>query len=83
MNRFFGFLKEKLIEAKEENQHEIQNIVNAFDSEPYSKQKMLNYLQEMKTNYLEWNIMIANEASTGLYFSQIHNRTCLLKKAKI
>lgn len=27
--------------------------------------------------------MIANEASTGLYFSQIHNRTCLLKKAKV
>jgi hypothetical protein len=21
---------------------------------------MLNYLQEIKTNYLEWNIMIAN-----------------------
>jgi hypothetical protein len=27
--------------------------------------------------------MIANEASTGLYFSQIHNRACLLKKAKV
>lgn len=45
MNRFFGFIKEKLIEVKEENQHEIQNIVNAFDSEPYSRQKMLTCLQ--------------------------------------
>lgn len=43
---------------------------------------MLNYLQEIKTNYLEWNIMIANEASTGLYYTQIHNRTALAKKIK-
>lgn len=43
---------------------------------------MLNYLQEIKTNYLEWNIMIANEASTGLYYTQIHNRTALAKKVK-
>ena len=39
-------------------------------------------MQEIKTNYLEWNIMIANEASTGLYFAQLHNKTCALKKAR-
>jgi hypothetical protein len=33
----------------------------------------------VKTNYLEWNIMIANEASTGLYYTQIHNKTALGK----
>jgi hypothetical protein len=43
---------------------------------------MLNYLQEIKTNYLEWNIMIANEASTGLYYTQIHNKTAIIKKLK-
>jgi DNA polymerase III epsilon subunit-like protein len=26
--------------------------------------------------------MIANEASTGLYFAQLHNKTCALKKAR-
>lgn len=43
---------------------------------------MLNYLQEIKTNYLEWNIMIANEASTGLYYTQIHNKTAIIKRIK-
>ena len=39
-------------------------------------------MQEIKTSFLEWNIMIANEASTGLYFSQLHNKSCALKKAR-
>lgn len=39
-------------------------------------------MQEIKTNYLEWNIMIANEASTGLYFAQLHNKNCVQKKIK-
>jgi isocitrate/isopropylmalate dehydrogenase len=82
MNRIFGFFKEKLIEAKEENQADLQNILSAIEFEAYSEAKMLNYLQEIKTNYLEWNIMIANEASTGLYYTQIHNKTAILKKLK-
>ena len=82
MNRLFGFFRDKLSEAKEENQNEIQNLVTAFDVEPYSKQKMLSYMQEIKTNYLEWNIMIANEASTGLYYAQLHNKSCALKKIR-
>ena len=45
MNRLFGFFKEKLIEAKEENQSELQNIMNAFEGESYSDVKMLNFLQ--------------------------------------
>jgi hypothetical protein len=36
----------------------------------------------MKSNYMNWNILIANEASTGLYYSQIHNRNICLKKIK-
>lgn len=31
MNRIFGFFKEKLIEAKEENQAELQQILNAIE----------------------------------------------------
>ena len=31
---------------------------------------------------MEWSIMIANEASTGLYYSQIHNKNTILKKIK-
>lgn len=31
---------------------------------------------------MEWNIMVANEASTGLYYSQAHNKSCILKKIK-
>lgn len=38
---------------------------------------MLSLLQEIKTNYLEWNIMIANEASTGLYYTQLHFKNAL------
>ena len=34
----------------------------------------------MKTNYLKWNIYIANEASTGLFYSQTHNRNVILRK---
>jgi hypothetical protein len=40
---------------------------------------MLSLLQEVKTNYLEWNIMIANEASTGLYYTQLHFKNALAK----
>lgn len=36
----------------------------------------------MKSNYMNWNILIANEASTGLYYSQLHNRNICLKKIK-
>jgi hypothetical protein len=82
MNRILGFFKEKLIEAKEENQSELQNILHAIEFEAYSEAKMLNYLQEIKTNYLEWNIMIANEASTGLYYTQVHNKTAIAKKVR-
>lgn len=82
MNRIFGFFREKLAEAKEENVNELQNLVTAFDVEPYSKAKMLANMQEIKTNYLEWTIMIANEASTGLYFAQLHNKNSALKKAR-
>lgn len=56
--------------------------MTAFDVEPYSRAKMLGNMQEIKTNYLEWTIMIANEASTGLYFAQLHNKNCALKKAR-
>lgn len=31
---------------------------------------------------MNWNILIANEASTGLYYSQTHNRNICLKKIK-
>lgn len=31
---------------------------------------------------MNWNILIANEASTGLYFSQVHNKNICLKKVK-
>ena len=43
---------------------------------------MLNILQNAKSNYMSWNILIANEASTGLYFSQTHNRSICLRKIK-
>ena len=36
----------------------------------------------MKSNYMNWNILIANEASTGLYYSQLHNRNICLRKIK-
>ena len=82
MNKLFGFFRGKIAEVKEENQQEIQNIVTAFEGEPYSKEKMLANMQEIKTSFLEWNIMIANEASTGLYYAQLHNKSCALKKAR-
>lgn len=36
----------------------------------------------MKASYMNWNILIANEASTGLYYSQLHNRNICLRKIK-
>jgi hypothetical protein len=48
----------------------------------YSTDKVLNLLQGIKANYMNWNILIANEASTGLYFSQLHNRNICLRKIK-
>ncbi len=56
--------------------------MSAFEGESYSDVKMLNYLQQIKTNYLQWNIMIANQASTGLYYTQVHNKTSCLKQVK-
>ncbi len=41
---------------------------------------MLLDLQKIKNGYLTWNILIANEASTGLYHCQTHNRNLALKK---
>ena len=32
---------------------------------------------------MTWSILIANEASTGLYYSQIHNRNVCLKKLNL
>lgn len=43
---------------------------------------MLVNMQEIKTNFLEWNILIANEASTGLYYSQLHSKSSAIKKAR-
>ena len=45
MNKLFGFFREKLVEAKAENEKEIQNIMSGIDSEPYSQEKMLSYMQ--------------------------------------
>ena len=39
-------------------------------------------LHSAKSNYLNWNILIANEASTGLYYSQMHNRNICSRKIK-
>lgn len=39
-------------------------------------------LQSAKMNYITANIIIANEASTGLYYSQTHNRGICLRKIK-
>lgn len=82
MNKIFGFFREKIVEVKEENEKELQNIVTAFEGEPYSQEKMLTNMQEIKTNFLEWNILIANEASTGLYYAQLHNKSSAIKKAR-
>jgi hypothetical protein len=43
---------------------------------------VLNLLQSMKASYISWSLLIANEASTGLYFSQLHNRNICLRKIK-
>jgi hypothetical protein len=42
----------------------------------------MGMLQNAKANYMSWNILIANEASTGLYYCQVHNRNLCLKKIK-
>jgi hypothetical protein len=44
---------------------------------------ILSHLQKIKSNYMTWSILIANEASTGLYYSQLHNHGACLKKANL
>jgi len=60
----------------------LQALANVLLENEYSSEKVLGILQSMKGNYMNWNILIANEASTGLYFSQLHNRNICLRKIK-